>query len=121
MFQYLADNYEKDPEVKCLLRNTRVHLLPTMNPDGFAVAIRGKCEGDLGRENGMKGNTEDLNRNFPAFFSENMTPRQKETEAVIKWMDQIPFTLSAGLHGGAMVANYPFDSTSKRYTILNKF
>ncbi|XP_044755146.1 carboxypeptidase D-like [Coccinella septempunctata] len=111
--EYLRDNYEKDPYVKCLLDNTRIHLLPSMNPDGFAVASQGRCNGELGRNNGIDGRKEDLNRNFPDFYHVNMNPRQPESDAVMRWMDRVPFTLSAGLHGGAMVANYPFDTERK--------
>lgn len=49
-------------------------------------------------------------RNFPDYFQDNNIPRQPETLAISKWMNSTKFILSASLHGGAMVANYPFES-----------
>ena len=53
----------------------------------------------------------DLNRNFPDYFKTNNKRSQPETEAVKEWLSKIQFVLSGNIHGGALVASYPFDNT----------
>ena len=112
-----------------LLDNTRIHVMPSMNPDGFEVASEGTCQGGQGRYNAFdpvflffsspfvflhfryNARGFDLNRNFPDYFKQNNKRSQPETEAVKEWISKIQFVLSGNIHGGALVASYPFDNT----------
>lgn len=49
LVQYLVTSYATDPYIKWLLDNTRIHLLPSLNPDGYAVSKEGTCDGGQGR------------------------------------------------------------------------
>lgn len=128
---HLADHIcqaylEGDAEIKQLVHSTRIHLLPSMNPDGWKISddIGGK-DYLVGRSN---ANDVDLNRDFPdlnqavyegveennhllrgADFDHRIQP---ETESVIKMIMDTPFVLSANMHGGDLVANYPYDESS---------
>ena len=39
--EILCKNYNKDPFLTLLVNNTRIHLLPSMNPDGYSIAKEG--------------------------------------------------------------------------------
>lgn len=107
---FLVNSYPSNQYIKYMLENTRIHLMPSMNPDGYEMSSEGSCQHGDGRGN---ANGFDLNRNFPDFFAANNyepAKEQPETRAVRLWIDQIPFVLSANLHGGALVASYPFDN-----------
>ncbi|CAL9020421.1 unnamed protein product [Prunus brigantina] len=102
---WICDNYLKDPLATSIVDGVHLHILPSMNPDGFLLRRRGNA------------NNIDLNRDFPdQFFPVNnyVNGRQPETRAIMKWLREIQFTASASLHGGALVANYPWDGTQDK-------
>jgi len=127
---YLCEQYKaKDSEIRRLVNTTRIHLMYSMNPDGYERSYNfknDKASWLLGRGN---ANGVDLNRNFPDldslyyyfeqrgvpryshlldFFSDD-GPHEPEVRAVARWILSTPFVLSANLHEGDLVANYPFD------------
>ncbi|KAM5180089.1 carboxypeptidase D [Mantella aurantiaca] len=117
LIEYLCKNYGTDPEVTHLIRTTRIHIMPSMNPDGYEKAHEGDRDGVVGRNN---SNNYDLNRNFPDQFFQIMDPPQLETLAVMSWVKNYPFVLSANLHGGSLVVNYPFDDDEKGLSMYSK-
>lgn len=117
---YLLRNYGTDPRVTAILDTTDLHILPSLNPDGFEASLKGVCRGyqlGTGRHN---GNNVDLNRAFPSWddlseSSEVLKNRSEpEVAAVIDWVLSQPFVLSANFHDGAVVANYPYDDSHQR-------
>lgn len=112
----LLENYgSKNERITSLINNTRIHIMPSMNPDGYEMAVKNPI---YGREN---AHGVDLNRNFPDQYGTNSYNRvqEPETKAVMEWSLSIPFVLSANLHGGSLVANYPFDDTAKDFAGQN--
>uniref|UniRef100_A0A6A7FR08 Carboxypeptidase E-like n=2 Tax=Hirondellea gigas TaxID=1518452 RepID=A0A6A7FR08_9CRUS len=119
-----------DAEVQMLLNSTRIHLFPSMNPDGWQTATEaGGVDYLTGRSN---NNSVDLNRDFPDLdrvmygnevrqleYNNHLMNQlqhlnhqpEPETLAVMQWILSIPFVLSANLHGGDLVANYPYDAS----------
>jgi len=108
--------------------------MPTMNPDGFEYEYK-QTNHAVGPGR-LNANKVDLNRNFPQIelersskkdiavpkkefnnnenylskLSKNSNQLESEVRAAIHWSLIYPFVLSGNLHGGALVANYPFDN-----------
>jgi hypothetical protein len=61
----------------------------------------------------------DLNRNFPDYLGAQLpsSTRAVETTAIMSWLHEIPFVLSANYHSGAFIVNIPYD----RYCKIKKF
>ena len=100
LIEWLVNGYGNNERATNLVDNTAIFIMPSMNPDGF--------------ENGSRYNANgvDLNRDFPDQFNDpnnSLSGRQPETQAMMQWTWEHNFVLSANMHTGALVANYPFD------------
>ncbi|KAM9354397.1 putative carboxypeptidase X1 [Pholidichthys leucotaenia] len=139
LMQYLCREYKRgNQRIVRLVTETRIHLLPSMNPDGYEVAYQKGSELSGWAEGRYSFEGIDLNHNFPDLNNimwdaqENAADTSKvsnhyipmpeyytkedaivapETRAVISWMQDIPFVLSANFHGGELVVTYPYDCT----------
>jgi len=102
--EWLCDNWKSDPKAESIVKGMHLFLMPTMNPDGFALGTRAN-------KNGV-----DLNRDFPDRFEVEgdvlhpLGNEAIETLAVMDWIDEGFFVGSGNLHEGAVVANYPWDA-----------
>ncbi|XP_072221200.1 probable carboxypeptidase X1 [Leuresthes tenuis] len=139
LMQYMCKEYKKgNQRIVHLVKETRIHLLPSMNPDGYEVAYEKGSELAGWAEGRYSFQGIDLNHNFPdlnnimwdaqedaadlskvsnhyipipEYYTQEDAMVAPVTRAVINWMQDIPFVLSANLHGGELVVTYPFDCT----------
>nr|XP_061807402.1 inactive carboxypeptidase-like protein X2 [Nerophis lumbriciformis] len=132
--EYLSGNQR----VRRLVDETRIHLLPSVNPDGYekAFEVGSELSGwSLGR---WSNDGIDIHHNFPDLNSilweaeaKKWIPRRManhyvsvpewyqsknasvaiETRALITWMEKIPFVLGGNLQGGELVVTFPYDKT----------
>lgn len=91
--EWLCANHRRDARAGRIVADMHLHILPTMNPDGFERRERGNARGA------------DLNRDFPdpiergaAGVEEPSGTEQPETLAVMEWIRGGRFVASASLH-----------------------
>ena len=114
----LLRDYGTDSEVTNLVDNMEIFINPLSNPEGTYIgggdnlnwALRYTRNG-IGFEHFI-----DINRNFPdAIAGEHpdSSVYSFETEAFMRYADNHKFVMSANLHSGAEVVNYPYDTYSR--------
>jgi len=107
----LLTGYGQDAEVTALVDQLQIWINPLANPDGSFSADHG-----LSLQHSTRTNVQwvDLNRDFPdpsMDEADDTTGRAMETRYMMEFMRTHPFTLSANIHSGAEVVNYPWDHT----------
>uniref|UniRef100_A0A671Y5B1 Inactive carboxypeptidase-like protein X2 n=1 Tax=Sparus aurata TaxID=8175 RepID=A0A671Y5B1_SPAAU len=139
LMQFMCQEYlSGNPRIRHLVEETRIHLLPSVNPDGYekAFEVGSELSGwSLGR---WSNDGIDIHHNFPDLDSilweaeaKKWIPRKMfnhhvpipewylsknasvavETRALIAWMEKMPFVLGGNLQGGELVVTFPYDKT----------
>jgi Zinc carboxypeptidase/Carboxypeptidase regulatory-like domain/Dockerin type I domain len=108
LIDHLLSNYDVESRITDLVDGTSISIVPLMNPDGLELGSR------------YNAHIVDLNRAFPAYpgdYTGTMYDgealhddgREPEIAHVMNWTAQNSFVLSANLHTGALLVNYPYD------------
>ena len=110
LINLLLTNYNTDTYITELVNNVDIWICPLHNPDGTYYTSDDQINSSpISIRHNLHG--EDLNRSFPLAGQTIAKPNyEPEVEAMMQFMEAHNFTLTANLHGGAEVFNYPWDS-----------
>ena len=110
MADTLLKGYNQDAEITKLVDNLQIWINPLANPDGSYSG-----DNNLSLENAFRLNlfNVDLNRDFPEATrgeADDPTGRERETRYMMSFLKDKEFTMSANIHSGEEVVNYPWDA-----------
>lgn len=109
---YLLSNYETDPRIENMVNGIDIWINPLANPDGTFAGGNSSVWGAT-RSNALGV---DMNRNY-ADPEDGDHPDgyawQTETVHFMNFAEEHNLVMSANMHGGAEVINYPWDTWSK--------
>jgi hypothetical protein len=111
LIDHILNGYGNNARLTGLVDNIDIWINPLANPDG---AYAGGNQ-DVWSATRYNANWVDLNRNYPDpedGSHPDGNAYQNETNIFMGLADTINFTISANMHGGAEVANYPWDTWS---------
>lgn len=99
--ELLLSSYGIDPNLTALVDGMEIWICPVVNPDGYVNGTRNNAQ------------NKDLNRNFPDRFTDPAdSPAGHPQEVQVFWQfgKDHYFVMGANYHGGAQVANVPWDA-----------
>jgi hypothetical protein len=111
LIDYILNGYENNQKLTDLVDGIDIWINPLANPDG---AYAGGNQ-DVWSATRYNANWVDLNRNYPDPEDgphPDGNSYQTETNIFLGLADSINFSISANMHGGAEVCNYPWDTWS---------
>jgi len=128
--QYLVEQYDVDPEIKRMVDNSEVWIVPMLNPDGLEYSIHTfRWWRKNRRDNGDGSFGVDPNRNYSymwGFDDEGSSPNgwsqvyrgksplsEPETDALSMLFIQREFQAAISYHTFSEIIYYPWDYTSE--------
>ena len=111
----LLRDYGTNQEVTNLVDNMEIFINPLSNPEGTYIAGPDSVNYSIRYTRNGYGwdNFIDMNRNFPDAIAGDHPDEKEysiETEAFMQYADAHHFVMSANLHSGSELVNYPFDT-----------
>ena len=105
---YLLSNYGTNSQVDNLVNNVEIWINPDANPDGTYYGGNNNVSGSRR----YLANDVDPNRNFPDPFEDHPdgSAWAQETIDMMNFADAHHIVISANMHSGAEVVNYPWDA-----------
>uniref|UniRef100_A0A673NBD8 Carboxypeptidase Z-like n=1 Tax=Sinocyclocheilus rhinocerous TaxID=307959 RepID=A0A673NBD8_9TELE len=86
--QYLCSEYLLGNErIQTIINTTRIHILPSMNPDGYEIAASEGHEYNGWTSDRANAQNLDLNRNFPDLISIFYNRRQESIEKLLHLLE----------------------------------
>ncbi|MFB0518451.1 MAG: M14 family metallopeptidase, partial [Acidobacteriota bacterium] len=128
--QYLVEQYDVDPEIKRMVDNSEVWIVPLLNPDGLEYSIHTfRWWRKNRRDNGDRSFGVDLNRNYSymwSFDDEGSSPNgwsqvyrgqspisEPETDALSMLFIQREFQAAISYHTYSELILYPWGYTAE--------
>ena len=111
LIDYILNGYDNNPRLTELVNEIDIWINPLANPDG---AYAGGNQ-DVWSATRYNANWNDLNRNYPDPEDgqhPDGSPWQDETVIFMGLADTVNFTISANMHGGTELVNFPWDTWS---------
>ena len=108
LIDYLLTNYGNISEVTDLVNDVEIWINPLANPDGLYHGGDNTVSGAMR----VLSNFVDPNRNFPGIGDPHPDGEAyaPETQGMMDFANNHSFVLSANIHSGAVVVNYPWDT-----------
>lgn len=119
LIKHLLESYGKDDEITRLINSTRIHIVPSIDPESFEKEYE-RYKLEIANQNTttqkMKNslcNPDEIAPNLDLIYPDARMDRQTyvtDRFRFTKWMDEMSFVLSGSLYDGQLLARLPYNT-----------